>query len=562
MKWTLLTAVFSLPLFASPAEFDCQPELERLQNLPALPQQPKAWLQAVDSWRLPARNKLSAAYVYNDAASDPQSRQSARQCINSLSKAFEKHTNSLRSQAKALLPGASGLEARALGAWAGSTKALKSPEYRAVVDKGRKLSQRFRANIDNFEGRYPVPEGCQGKLPGKWQKSVPLRGGAVKAALNDVPPHCREALFVAYESRLSAANAPVLAALLENRQQQASLDGFKDYADRRLARTQLGSAEAVWRYLDKLSAKNRAAAEAERAALNNPPLWALQSPKVEDKPASYRPQTLIDNYFAWLGKALDLRFVPIEVAHPWAKGISGYELRQGQKAIGRLYLDLYPRDGKYGHNRHRELQRGVTGVQLPASVLVMNLPEDRWHHKDLKSLMHESGHALNNLLASQPYEILAGIRLPSDLVEVPSKVLEQLAWDPAIHQAITGVREAPPEDVRQQGIALDQRILNSAMALAYHQSGAPDMEAINARLYPKYLRQDYIKGLSPQYAFRHLASYGPAYFTYLYADAKASDISEAIAGGQLTLRRFADCMLSPGGSVPAREQLACATPVD
>lgn len=200
--------------------------------------------------------------------------------------------------------------------------------------------------------------------------------------------------------------------------------------------------------------------------------------------------------------------------------------------------------------------------QLPASVLVMNLPRDKWQHKHLKSLMHESGHALNNLLASQPYEILSGIRLPLDLVEVPAKVLERLAWDPKVHKAITGIARTPAPDNRQSGIALDERILKSAMALAYHQSGKPDMEAINAELYQKYLHQAYIPGLSPQYAFRHLASYGPAYFTYLYSDAEAADISDAIQQGQLSLAQFADCMLKPGGSIPARDQLACATTVD
>lgn len=569
MRWMLLASLMSFPLLAKQAaepslspSFDCQSELAGLTALPAFPQEPQAWLQAVDQWRLPARNKLLAAYVFNDAATAPQTRKAARQCINNLSQAFEKHTNSLRLQARDLLPQASGLEAQALKAWAGSSKALKSAQYRAVNDKARQLSQRFRGNIDKYDGSYPVPKGCQGNLPKRWQEAIPLRGGAVLAALKDVPAQCQQDLFVAYESRLKASNGAVLKDLLAVRQQQAELDGFKDYADRRLARTQLGNGEAVWRYLDKLSKRNLAASEAERKAQGDKPLWQLGQDGKKEEPVSYQPKAVLAGYLAWLGQELDIQFKPIKPKLNWADGISAYRLERQGKAIGELYLDLFGRDGKYGHNRHRELRRGIDGVQLPASVLVMNLPTDSWHHKHLKSLMHESGHALNNLLASQPYEILSGIRLPSDLVEVPSKVLEQLAWDPKVHKAVTGIAHSPTPDDRQSGIALDERILKSAMALAYHQSGQPDMEAINGELYRKYLHRDYIPGLSPQYAFRHLASYGPAYFTYLYADAKANDISDAIKAGQLSLRQFAHCMLEPGASIPARDQLACATAVD
>jgi thimet oligopeptidase len=569
MRWMLLASLMSLLLYAKPAadpssspSFDCQSELAGLKALPTLPQEPNAWLEAVDAWRLPARNRLLEAYVYNDAAEDPASRKAACRCIIDLSKAFEKHTKALRLEARKLLPKAQGLEARALKAWAGSDKALKSPEYRAVNDKARSLSQRFRGNIDKFEGSYAVPAQCRDGLPKKWQKAIPLRGGAVLAALKDVKPRCQQDLFVAYVSRLKASNQSVLTDLLAVRQQQAELDGYKNYADQRLAKTQLGDGEAVWRYLDKLSKSNKAASDVERQRRGDKPFWQLSQDTAKEEPQDYQPKQVIDGYFAWLGQQLGVTFKPSRPAFHWAEDISAYSLEKDGKALGILYLDLYPRDGKYCHNRHREFKRGVDGVQLPASVLVMNLPRDKWQHKHLKSLMHESGHALNNLLASQPYEILSGIRLPLDLVEVPAKVLERLAWDPKVHKAITGIARTPAPDNRQSGIALDERILKSAMALAYHQSGKPDMEAINAELYQKYLHQAYIPGLSPQYAFRHLASYGPAYFTYLYSDAEAADISDAIQQGQLSLAQFADCMLKPGGSIPARDQLACATTVD
>ena len=45
--------------------------------------------------------------------------------------------------------------------------------------------------------------------------------------------------------------------------------------------------------------------------------------------------------------------------------------------LGRIYLDMHPREGKYKHAAQFPLKDGVRGVQLPEGVLVCNFPDPR-----------------------------------------------------------------------------------------------------------------------------------------------------------------------------------------
>ena len=47
---------------------------------------------------------------------------------------------------------------------------------------------------------------------------------------------------------------------------------------------------------------------------------------------------------------------------------------RAHKAIGRVYLDLYPREGKFKHAAMFPMRQGLDGVQLPEAALVCNFP--------------------------------------------------------------------------------------------------------------------------------------------------------------------------------------------
>ena len=54
-----------------------------------------------------------------------------------------------------------------------------------------------------------------------------------------------------------------------------------------------------------------------------------------------------------------------------------YDVLEGSRLLGRIYLDMYPRDNKYKHYAQFTLINGKAGRILPEGVLVCNFPKPR-----------------------------------------------------------------------------------------------------------------------------------------------------------------------------------------
>ena len=108
------------------------------------------------------------------------------------------------------------------------------------------------------------------------------------------------------------------------------------------------------------------------------------------------------------------------------------------KLIGRFYLDMHPRAGKYNHAAQFGIRTGVQGRQIPEAALVCNFPggvegdPGLMTHDDVVTFFHEFGHLIHFLLAGRHQWVgIGGISTEQDFVEAPSQMLEEWAWDPA-----------------------------------------------------------------------------------------------------------------------------------
>src|SRR5690606_18752299 len=80
--------------------------------------------------------------------------------------------------------------------------------------------------------------------------------------------------------------------------------------------------------------------------------------KVKSENYSFNPQE-VRPYFPYesaetglleiTAKVHDIEYVPVTDAVLWHEHVSVYDVMQADKKIGRIYLDMHPRDGKYGH---------------------------------------------------------------------------------------------------------------------------------------------------------------------------------------------------------------------
>jgi len=222
--------------------------------------------------------------------------------------------------------------------------------------------------------------------------------------------------------------------------------------------------------------------------------------------------------------------VPLTAGEGWAPDVAKLRAIHAEEGeLGFVYLDLRPRRGKFTGAAHFVITAGRRGA--PARVaLVASMgaggPNSRLSHAEVEQLFHEGGHALHSLLSRTAYQHLAGTRGAQDTVEVPSTLLERLAWHP---QALaTWAHDAagtpiPGELVRRlrgaraacaAGDALQQARL-ALMDLALHGAGgaAPATPADVAQV-----AMDAMGASEPGAHLRlfHLVGYGSTYYSYLY----------------------------------------------
>jgi len=58
----------------------------------------------------------------------------------------------------------------------------------------------------------------------------------------------------------------------------------------------------------------------------------------------------------------------------WDPSVETWQVIDAGRVIGRFYLDMHPRPGKYSHAEMMPLLDGIRGKQLPEGVLICNFP--------------------------------------------------------------------------------------------------------------------------------------------------------------------------------------------
>ena len=114
---------------------------------------------------------------------------------------------------------------------------------------------------------------------------------------------------------------------------------------------------------------------------------------------------------------------------------------EGNGFVGYLYLDLHPRDGKYGHAANFNLQPGFINEngtrRYPATALVCNFSKPTpkkpslLKHDEVVTLFHELGHGIHDLVSRTIYSRFHGTSTVRDFVEAPSQMLENWCWTPS-----------------------------------------------------------------------------------------------------------------------------------
>jgi thimet oligopeptidase len=237
--------------------------------------------------------------------------------------------------------------------------------------------------------------------------------------------------------------------------------------------------------------------------------------------------------------------------------------------IGGIYLDLYPREGKYKHAAAWPV-RGVSrrAGRKPVSVLVTNFDRNGLTHSELETLLHEFGHVLHGVLSRTEYNQHSGTSVERDFVEAPSQMYEEwanrmeslslmrvhCAGCPPIDESL--VKRIRASKKFGAGIDYGRQHLYAAYDMAL--SGESPERALDLwKAMEGATPMGHLEGSAFPGTFEHIASgYAAGYYGYMWAKVIALDLISAFGPDVMNPtigRRFRDLILSRGSEQPARE---------
>jgi intermediate peptidase len=404
-------------------------------------------------------------------------------------------------------------------------------------------------------------------------------------------------------------NLIVLQNLARVRHELATALGFASYADRFLRDKMAGNQETVHDFLEQLQRRTQPVYAKEMEQLQEAKQLVEQNSTIEPWDVSFyssllkarngfdindvSPYLTLDNCLEGMKLLCDKLFgIKMQEEHMtiderWDVGVSpptdDIRVRrfvfsdETGRSLGTMYLDLHPREAKYGHAAHFTVRCGcLTGVQEPAEyqlpivALVCNLsassPTSMLSHSEVETLFHEYGHALHSLLSRTKFQHMSGTRAAMDFVETPSHLVENFVWDPQFlrafalhHETGEGMPEKMIEQLRNSRNDFDAIERQNQITYALFDQkifGRPDpSQPSTTEIFAK-LHQDhnipYADGTHWHSRFGHLVTYGAGYYGYLYSQVFAGDIWQHSFEGDSLRResgeRLWQSMLIHGGA--------------
>lgn len=484
-------------------------------------------------------------------------------------------------------------------------------KVKALNEELVKIGQSFGRNIrDDVRTEKFDAKELDG-LPADWLAAhAPGADGKVAVTTNtpDILPvmiyakngKVREAMWRAYRNRAYPANVEVLKSLLTKRHELATLLGYKTWAAYITETKMVKSAEAAADFIEKGRNATLARAQADMAMLlerkkkdfptaTSVEPWEHQYFEDRVKQESYGLDSqALRNYFEYgsvkkgvmeiTATLFGIRYEKVTDAQVWHPDVDTYDVYEGQQLLGRIHLDMHPREGKYKHAAAFGLTVGRAGKELPEATLVCNFPKDGelMQHSEVETYFHEFGHLLHEIFAGrQPYAGVSGIRTEWDFVEVPSMLLQEWPLDPGALKTFakhhkTG--EAIPDTLVTQlkrakefGVGTDTRrqFFLSAVSLAFHDR-APgfDSSVVLKEVQEKFLpfRREWVDGTHFELGFGHLDGYSAIYYTYQWSTVIAKDLltqfkSKGMLNGEVATQ-YRKKVLEPGGSKEAGSLVA------
>ncbi|XXK32021.1 M3 family metallopeptidase [Rhodobacteraceae bacterium nBUS_24] len=352
--------------------------------------------------------------------------------------------------------------------------------------------------------------------------------------------------------------------MLALRQEMANLLGYPDFASFKLETEMAKTPGNVRQLLDDVwaPAKERAEQDAEvlTAMMHADGLngdlekwdwryYAEKRRKAEHDldEATLKPyfqlDLMIDAAFDCAARLFGLKFKPVDIPlyHPDCRA---WEVTRGGKHIALFIGDYFARGSKRSGAWCSAMrsQAKLPKAQAPIVINVCNFAKSDpalLSYDDARTLFHEFGHALHQMLSDVRYEMVSGTSVPRDFVELPSQLYEHWLEVPEVLQNFathvdTGA--AMPADLLEKvlkaatfdmGFQTVEYVASAMVDLEFHTQDVPEdimerqSDILNGMGMPPAIG---MRHATPQ--FGHVFSggyYASAYYSYMWSEVMDAD---------------------------------------
>ncbi len=394
-------------------------------------------------------------------------------------------------------------------------------------------------------------------------------------------------------------NRDIAAEILALREERAGLLGYDTFADFKLETEMAKTPAAVRELLMAVWEPAKAQANADAWVLEqmmqadgvNGPLepwdWRFYAERrrkelhdldeAEVKPY-FQLDRMIEASFACATRLFGLQFTPLDVPLYHAD-CRAWEVTRDGKHVAVFIGDYFARGSKRSGAwcSAMRAQAKFPDVQAPVVINVCNFAKGDpalLSYDDARTLFHEFGHALHQMLSNVTYESISGTSVARDFVELPSQLYEHWLEVPEVLREFATHAET--------GQPMPQALLDNVLAAATYDMGFQTVEYVASALVdlafhdgaapgdPMAKQAEVLAGLGMpraigmRHATPHFAhvfagdGYSSGYYSYMWSEVMDADAFEAFeeAGGAFDTdkaRALEEHILSTGGSADAAE---------
>ncbi|NNL71486.1 MAG: Zn-dependent oligopeptidase [Acidimicrobiia bacterium] len=349
-------------------------------------------------------------------------------------------------------------------------------ELKQLKQRLVELEVAFAANVDAYTDYIEVTREELDGLPDSFIEALKPgdRDGTYRVTLDypDLYPFLqnatnrakREELFRKKHTSVVPENRPLLEEALTLRRRIAALIGYESWAHHSMD-VKMADPDRVERFYDDLVPRLKEKVRSEHDKMRRMLLdeygtddlhqWDVSyySTRIRREEygidpyavAEYFPlEAVVDGMLDITAEMFGLTYSRVEPTGAWHPDVYLFEIKNAADGqhLAYFYMDLFPREGKFGHAAAFDLVAGHTNLDgediRPVAAMVANFTKPTagtpslLRHDEVLTLFHEFGHILHQTVTRAETVRFSGANTEWDFVEAPSQIMEHWTWEPEV----------------------------------------------------------------------------------------------------------------------------------